>query len=105
MRSATTTVSDGARLVERGVHLGASSTWRWKVDEHLIVGDLHWVDLHRLDGRQVQHRAGRQVEPRTVSPAFDGAIVDVTFRQRHRFVRALVVYGEHACVRAHEADG
>src|SRR4051812_27557269 len=61
------------------------------VDEHVVAVDGHGVDGHGPDGRQGRRLAGAQVEARSVQPALDRAVVDLTLRQGHLGVAAGVV--------------
>ena len=60
---------------------------------------------NRLKGREVARFAGGQVELGSVSPAFDGVVLDEAFGQRDVAVRAAVTEGEDAIQRRfHDAQ-
>src|SRR5262245_7606962 len=61
------------------------------VDVNVAFVDSYGIDRDRLGGGQVDRLAGAQVEHRPVQPALDLVAVDLTFGQRDRRMRALVL--------------
>src|SRR6267378_2404765 len=61
------------------------------IDVYLAVPDFNWIDPGRDDGRHPGHRAGLQVESRSVLRALDLQVEHLAAAEQEVLVRAHVV--------------
>src|SRR5690606_21186833 len=64
-----------------------------RVDEDATCDLFAVIDRDGFERRRIHRLARRQVELRAVQPAFDGAVLDVSFGQGHLTMGAQVVDG------------